>query len=93
MESIVIFLLLTFILLLSGFPVAFILAGFSLLFALLGVYLDFFDYSYLMAFPNRLYGVMGNQNLLAVPLIYFHGFGFRKNKNSRKFNKRYEFFI
>lgn len=80
MESIVIFLVLTFILLLSGFPVAFILAGFSLLFALLGVYLDFFDYSYLMAFPNRLYGVMGNQNLLAVPLFIFMGLVLEKTK-------------
>ncbi len=69
METIIIFLLLTFLFLLSGFPVAFILSGVSLLFALIGVLFDFFDYSYLMAFPNRLFGVMGNQNLLAVPLL------------------------
>tara|TARA_B000000532_G_scaffold242984_1_gene238119 strand:+ start:52 stop:1389 length:1338 start_codon:yes stop_codon:yes gene_type:complete len=80
METIIIFLLLTFLFLLSGFPVAFILSGVSLLFALIGVLFDFFDYSYLMAFPNRLYGVMGNQNLLAVPLFIFMGLVLEKTK-------------
>ena len=73
MEIVVVFLILTFLLLLTGFPVAFILSGVSLLFALIGVLFDFFDYSFLMAFPNRLFGVMGNQNLLAVPLFIFMG--------------------
>ena len=68
MEIIIIFLVITFLFLLSGFPVAFILSGISLLFALIGVAFGYFDYSFLMAFPNRLYGVMGNQNLLAVRL-------------------------
>ena len=80
MEIIIIFLVITFLFLLSGFPVAFILSGISLLFALIGVTLGYFDYSFLMAFPNRLYGVMGNQNLLAVPLFIFMGLILEKTK-------------
>ena len=80
MEIIIIFLVVTFLFLLSGFPVAFILAGISLLFALVGVTFGYFDYSFLMAFPNRLYGVMGNQNLLAVPLFIFMGLILEKTK-------------
>tara|TARA_Y100000768_G_scaffold67418_1_gene47143 strand:+ start:610 stop:1947 length:1338 start_codon:yes stop_codon:yes gene_type:complete len=80
MELIIFFLVFTFILLLSGFPVAFILSGVSLLFAIVGVYSGFFDYSYLMAFPNRLFGIMNNQNLLAVPLFIFMGLVLEKTK-------------
>ena len=80
MELIIFFLIFTFILLLSGFPVAFILSGVSLLFAIVGVYSGFFDYSYLMAFPNRLFGIMNNQNLLAVPLFIFMGLVLEKTK-------------
>ena len=80
MEIIVIFLVVTFLFLLSGFPVAFILSGISLLFALVGVIFGYFDYSFLLAFPNRLYGVMGNQNLLAVPLFIFMGLILEKTK-------------
>ena len=80
MELIIFFLIFTFILLLSGFPVAFILSGVSLLFAIVGIYTGFFDYSYLMAFPNRLFGIMNNQNLLAVPLFIFMGLILEKTK-------------
>ena len=80
MDIIIIFLVITFLFLLSGFPVAFILSGISLLFALIGVTFGYFDYSFLMAFPNRLYGVMGNQNLLAVPLFIFMGLILEKTK-------------
>ena len=80
MEIIIIFLVITFLFLLSGFPVAFILSGISLLFALIGVTFGYFDYSFLMAFPNRLYGVMGNQNLLAVPLFILMGLILEKTK-------------
>ena len=80
MDIVIIFLIVTFLFLLSGFPVAFILSGISLLFALIGVLFGFFDYSYLMAFPARLFGVMGNQNLLAVPLFIFMGLILEKTK-------------
>ena len=69
----IIFVLTTFIFLLSGYPVAFVLSGISLIFAYFGILLEIFDYSYLLAFPNRLYGIMTNQNLLAVPLFIFMG--------------------
>ena len=67
------FVLTTFAFLLSGFPVAFVLSGVSLIFAYFGIILDIFDYSYLLAFPSRVYGIMTNQNLLAVPLFVFMG--------------------
>ncbi len=59
--------------LLAGFPVAFTLAGVSLLFAGLGALLGVFDPVYLQAFPNRVFGIMGNETLLAVPLFVFMG--------------------
>ena len=80
MDIVIIFLVVTFCFLLSGFPVAFILSGISLLFAFIGILFGFFDYSYLMAFPARLFGVMGNQNLLAVPLFIFMGLILEKTK-------------
>ncbi len=62
-----------FILLLSGYPVAFTLAGTALLFAGIGSYLEIFDSAFLEALPNRLYGIMMNQVLIAVPLFVFMG--------------------
>jgi tripartite ATP-independent transporter DctM subunit len=57
----------------SGFPVAFSLGGVSLLFALLGVELGYFDWSFLQAFPQRVFGIMSNYVLLAVPFFIFMG--------------------
>lgn len=62
-----------FVMLLSGYPVAFTLAGTALIFAGIGTYLDIFDSSFLEAMPNRLFGIMMNQVLLAVPLFVFMG--------------------
>lgn len=62
-----------FIGLLLGYPVAFVLAGVSLAFAYLGALLDVFDIAYLHAVPNRIYGIMLNELLLAVPLFIFMG--------------------
>ena len=59
--------------LLLGYPVAFVLAGVSLLFAFLGSAMDVFDISFLNALPNRIYGIMLNELLLAVPLFIFMG--------------------
>ena len=66
--------------LLAGFPVAFTLAGTSLGFALLGYYLEVFDEAFLMATPNRLYGLMTNETLIAVPLFIFMGVMLEKAK-------------
>jgi len=69
-----------FVLLLSGYPVAFTLAGTALLFAGVGSYLDVFDGAFLEALPNRLYGIMMNQVLLAVPLFVFMGVMLERSK-------------
>ncbi len=66
--------------LLAGFPVAFSLAGTALAFALLGYHLDIFDEAFLFALPNRLFGIMGNQILVAVPLFVFMGVMLEKSK-------------
>jgi len=69
-----------FILLLSGYPVAFTLAGTALLFAGVGSYLEVFDSAFLEALPNRLFGIMMNQVLLAVPLFVFMGVMLERSK-------------
>lgn len=69
-----------FVLLLSGYPVAFTLAGTALLFAGIGSYLDVFDSAFLEALPNRLFGIMMNQVLLAVPLFVFMGVMLERSK-------------
>ena len=61
------------IVLLAGFPVAFSLAGTALAFAALGQAFELFDPTFLEALPNRLYGVMTNETLIAVPLFVFMG--------------------
>ncbi len=59
--------------LLLGYPVAFSLAGTALLFAWVGGLTGHFDAVFLQALPNRLYGIMTNQTLIAVPLFVFMG--------------------
>ncbi|MFK5951400.1 MAG: TRAP transporter large permease subunit [Methylococcales bacterium] len=62
-----------FIVLLTGFPVAFALSGTALAFATIGLQFDVFDAAFLNAMPNRLFGIMNNQTLMAVPLFIFMG--------------------
>jgi len=69
----ILFILSTFSFLLSGYPVGFVLAGTSLIFSFIAMVMGVFDISFLMAFPNRLFGIMTNQNLLAVPLFILMG--------------------
>jgi tripartite ATP-independent transporter DctM subunit len=59
--------------LLFGYPVAFSLGGTALLFAWFGSMIGYFDDAFLQALPNRLYGIMTNQTLIAVPLFVFMG--------------------
>ena len=59
--------------LLVGYPVAFTLAGTSILFALLGIVFGFFDANLFKTLPMRIFGIMNNQTLLAVPLFVFMG--------------------
>lgn len=59
--------------LLSGFPVAFTLSGVAMLFAFSGMAFGVFDYSFLLALPQRIFGTMTNEVLIAVPLFVFMG--------------------
>src|SRR6195952_1378770 len=64
--SLVIFLLL-------GYPVAFSLAANGLLFAFIGIELGLFRPDFMQALPERVYGVMNNETLLAIPFFTFMG--------------------
>ena len=59
--------------LLAGFPVAFTLGGTALIFAFTGTMLGIFDAAFLGTMPNRVFGIMSNQTLMAVPLFVFMG--------------------
>jgi len=61
------------IVLLIGYPVALSLGGTALAFAAIGLLTDTFDSTFLLALPNRIYGIMTNQTLIAVPLFVFMG--------------------
>ncbi len=61
------------IVLLAGFPVAFSLGGIALIFAFTGVTLGAFDAAFLGTMPNRVFGIMSNETLMAVPLFVFMG--------------------
>jgi len=66
--------------LMAGFPVAFTLAGVALLFAGLGLLTGTFDPVFLEAFPNRIFGIMTNETLIAVPLFVFMGVMLERSK-------------
>src|SRR5512132_1557385 len=59
--------------LLSGFPVAFALAANGLFFGLMGIELGLLRPELLQALPNRLFGIMANDTLLAIPFFTFMG--------------------
>ena len=61
------------IVLLAGYPVAFSLGGVALIFALTGMALGIFDAAFLATMPNRVFGIMSNDTLMAVPLFVFMG--------------------
>jgi len=64
--SLVVFLLL-------GYPAAFSLAAVGLIYALVGIDLGQFAPDFLQALPERIYGVMSNDTLLAIPFFTFMG--------------------
>lgn len=76
--------LFVFVFLLLGYPVAMTLAGTALGFAYIGGLTDTFDSAFLEALPNRLYGIMTNQTLIAVPLFVFMGVMLEKSKVAEK---------
>jgi tripartite ATP-independent transporter DctM subunit len=69
-----------FVILLAGYPVAFTLAGTALIFASIGQTTGSFDPDFLEALPNRIYGIMTNQILIAVPLFVFMGVMLERSK-------------
>ena len=64
--SLVVFLLL-------GYPVAFSLAFNGLAWGIVGIELGLFQPSFFQALPDRIYGVMSNETLLAIPFFTFMG--------------------
>ncbi len=74
MEWVAALLFITVILvLLAGFPVAFTLGGTALIFAGFGIIGGSFNEALLLGLPNRVFGIMTNQTLVAVPLFVFMG--------------------
>lgn len=66
--------------LMLGYPVAFTLAGVALAFAGVGTLTGAFDPTILNNLPGRIYGIMGNETLLAVPLFVLMGITLEKSK-------------
>jgi tripartite ATP-independent transporter DctM subunit len=59
--------------LMAGYPVALTLAGLSLAFAVFGHLIGVMNFAILGALPQRIFGVMTNPTLLAIPLFIFMG--------------------
>jgi tripartite ATP-independent transporter DctM subunit len=66
--------------LMTGFPVAFTLSGVALFFGVFGSCFDLFDMAFIQALPNRIYGIMTNDLLIAVPLFVFMGVMLERSK-------------
>jgi len=62
-----------FVLLMTGYPVAFCFVGTALIFGLIGVGLGIFDLNLLRLLPNRWFGTMSDYTLLAIPFFIFLG--------------------
>ena len=58
---------------LIGYPVAFSLAAVGLTFGFIGIELGYFDMALLQALPERVYGILSNDLLLAIPFFTFMG--------------------
>lgn len=69
-----------FLLIFTGFPVAFALGGTALIFAFIGVEMGLLDWPLLLAMPDRTFGIMSNFVLLAVPFFIFMGTMLEKSR-------------
>ncbi|MGC6507958.1 MAG: TRAP transporter large permease [Myxococcota bacterium] len=69
-----------FALIFSGYPVAFSLGGTALIFAAIGVVNGYFDWGLMLLFSQRLFGIMNNFVLLAVPFFILMGAILEKSK-------------
>jgi len=61
------------VVLLLGYPAAFSLGAVGLIYALVGIEFGLFVPDFLQALPERVYGVMSNDTLLAIPFFTFMG--------------------
>ena len=66
--------------LMAGYPVALTLGGVALIFAFFGILTGTFDANSLSFTPNRLFGIISNQTLIAVPLFVFMGIMLEKSR-------------
>ena len=66
--------------LLAGYPVAFTLAGVSLLVAGVAALDGVFDLALLLTLPSRVFGIMTNDILIAVPLFVFMGVTLQRSR-------------
>ena len=69
-----------FIVLILGYPVALSLAGTALIAAGIGITFGAFDAAFLHAIPSRLFGIISNQTLIAVPLFVLMGVTLEKTR-------------
>ena len=63
-----------------GYPVAFALGGTSLIFAFIGIAMGLFDWGLMYALPQRIFGVMSNLVLVAIPFFIFMGVVLEKSR-------------
>ena len=76
----IVLVLAVFAVLILGYPVAISLAGTALLAAAIGIFFGTFDSAFLSATPSRIFGIISNQTLVAVPLFVLMGVNLEKTK-------------
>jgi tripartite ATP-independent transporter DctM subunit len=79
MLSMLLFIFVIFILML-GYPVAFTLSGVSIIFAIVCSFTNNFDLTLLFALPSRIFGIITNETLVAIPMFIFMGIMLEKSK-------------
>ena len=79
MLSMLLFIFVIFILML-GYPVAFTLSGVSIIFAIICSFTNNFDLTLLFALPSRIFGIITNETLVAIPMFIFMGIMLEKSK-------------
>ncbi|MCX7601499.1 MAG: TRAP transporter large permease subunit, partial [Meiothermus sp.] len=68
------------VLIFTGYPVAFALGGVALIFGAVGIAIGEFDLRFVGSLPQRIFGIMSNYTLLAIPYFIFLGLILEKSK-------------
>jgi TRAP-type mannitol/chloroaromatic compound transport system permease large subunit len=68
------------VLIFTGYPVAFALGGTAIIFGLVGLAIGAIDFNFISLFPERIFGIMSNYTLLAIPFFIFMGVILEKSK-------------